>query len=417
MTDLEHRLRTAMHTAVDAEEASPGQLIRQVRRRHRRHTALVVTAALAAILAVPAAMTAYSAIVRSSPPPVTHKITPKPHSLPSQLSGLPMPAGTHFRFLDTSQYEWDLTGVGESGIIQGLPDSINADDGPGLTRVDGGWVAWPAVSPTCPAPDCAGPPKEFYFFPEPSVWLTWATPVGTGYRVASASHPGAVWLMTYPRPSDDIAGTSASAQLISTAGRPLSRRYLLPAGYLIDRGVTQYLLLSRQDGASVLWNPRTGQTIRQFADVIGAGPSQIVWTQGCGGCQLQVLNLTTGDTVTTRIAGSQLATPRPVLSDDGTLMAVRLAGGPVAVLDTGNGELTVIPGTALSSAAWLRMGWLGESHRLVIIAGLQANPNIAEFGYWQPGDTRLTVAPPGSPSFTDNQFTLPDSTELQYDLP
>src|SRR5215469_14857053 len=102
MTDFEHRLRTVMHSAVDAEDASPGQLIKQVRRRHRRHTALVVTAALAAILAVPAAIATYGAIVRSSPPPVTHKITPKPHSLPSQLSGLPMPIGTELelQFLD-----------------------------------------------------------------------------------------------------------------------------------------------------------------------------------------------------------------------------------------------------------------------------------------------------------------------------
>jgi hypothetical protein len=199
--------------------------------------------------------------------------------------------------------------------------------------------------------------------------------------------------MTYPRPRDDIAGTSASAQLISTAGLPLSRHYRLPAGYLIDRGVGEYLLLSGHDGATVLWNPRTAQTVRQFADVIGAGPSQIVWTQGCGRCQLQILNLTTGDTVTTRIAGSQLATPQPVLSDDGELMAVRLAGGSVGVLDTSTGELTVIPGTALSSAAWLKIGWLGESHRLVIIAGLKANSGFAQFGDWQPGETRLTLAP------------------------
>jgi hypothetical protein len=182
--------------------------------------------------------------------------------------------------------------------------------------------------------------------------------------------------------------------LISTAGLSLGRRYQLPAGYLIDRGVGQYLLLRGHDGADVLWNPTTAQTIRHFADVIGAGPSQIVWTQGCGKCQLQILNLTTGDTVTARIPGSQLATPPPVLSDDGKLMAVRLADGPVGVLDTGTGALTVIPGTALSSATWLRFGWLGASHRFVIIAGLRANPGVAQYGYWQPGQSRLTVSPP-----------------------
>jgi hypothetical protein len=392
MTDFEHRLRTAMHAAVDAEETSPGELIRQIRRRHRRHTALVATVALAAALAVPAAMATYGAIVRSSPPPAAHKITPKPSSLPGKLSGVPMPAGTGPQLLDLGG-AWYSTGKSsgpqDTTLIAGLPvPGVRPDD---FVRVEGGWVASSPVSPACQAPDCAGPPKEFYFFADDA---TRATPVGAGYQVASASHPGALWLMTYPRPSDDTAGTSASAQLISTAGRQLSRQYRLPAGYLIGRGVGEYLLLSGHDGANVLWNPRTGQTIRQFADVIGAGPSQIVWTQGCGRCQLQILNLTTGDTVTTRIPGSQLATPQPVLSDDGKLMAVRLAGGPVGVLDTGNGALTVIPGTALSSAAWLKFGWLGESHRLVIIAGLKANSGFAQFGDWQPGETRLTLAPP-----------------------
>jgi len=213
--------------------------------------------------------------------------------------------------------------------------------------------------------------------------------------------------MAYPRPRDDIAGTSASAQLISTAGRPLSRRYRLPAGYLIDRGAGQYLLLSSHDGAHVLWNPRTGQTIRQFADVIGAGPSQVVWTQGCRSCRLQILNLATGGTVTTTIPGSQVATPQPVLSDDGKLMAVRLAHGPVGVLDTGNGKLTVIPGTALSNAAWLEIGWLGGTHRLVIIAGVHADPGATQFGYWQPGQTRLTLAPPSTLSSTELPDVIP----------
>jgi hypothetical protein len=391
-----------MHAAVDAEEASPGQLIRQVRRRHRRHTALVATVALAAALALPAAVAVYGAFVRSSPPPVIDKITPKPSSLPSKLSGLPMPVSTELelRFLDLSG-GWATAGHAIT-VIAGLPVLGARPDV--FTRVEGGWVASSPVGPACQAADCAGPPKEFYFFADGA---TRAAPVGTGYQVAGASHPGAVWLMAYPRPRDDIAGTSASAQLISTAGRPLGPRYRLPAGYLIDRGVGEYLLLRGHDGGSVLWNPRTGQMIRRFADVIGAGPSQVLWTQGCGSCRLQILNLTTSDTVTTRIAGSQLATPRPVLSDDGKLMAVRLAHGPVGVLDTGNGELTVIPGTALSNAAWLKIGWLGETHRLVIIAGLKADPGATQFGYWEPGQTRLTLSPPSALSATELPNVIP----------
>jgi WD40 repeat protein len=202
--------------------------------------------------------------------------------------------------------------------------------------------------------------------------------------------------MTFARSSDDIASAAASAQLVSTAGLRLGARYRLPAGYLIDRGVAGYLLLSGHSGGSVLWNPRTGQIIRRFADVIAAGPEQIVWTQGCGTCRVQILSVTRGGTVTTRLAGSQLATPDPVLSSDGKLLAVRLAHGPVSVLDTSNGALTEIPGTALSGAVSLVLGWPGDGHRLVIIIWPKADPGVIQLGYWQPGERRLTVAAPSN---------------------
>ena len=51
MADIEHQLRSAMHAAVDGEEAAAGELIRLVRRRHRRHTAWVGSVAAAVIAA------------------------------------------------------------------------------------------------------------------------------------------------------------------------------------------------------------------------------------------------------------------------------------------------------------------------------------------------------------------------------
>jgi hypothetical protein len=403
MTDFEQTLRTTMHAAVDAEEASPGQLIKQIRRRHRRHIALVVGAALAAAaLAVPAAVAAYGAVARSTPP-ITHKTTPGPNSLPSKLRGLPLPAGTNLQVLDPSG-SWYSTRTQETVPITGLPAPSPGIAQYAFVRVDGGWaVSSTAGTTTCQQGECVGPPQEFYFVADGSLR---ATPVGAGYQVASASRRGALWLVTYPRPSDDIVTTSASAQLVSTAGRPLGPRYRLPAGYLVNSGVGEYLLLSATDGASVLWSPRTGQMIRRFADVVAAGPEQIVWTQGCGTCRVQILNTTTGGGLTTPFPGSSPATLKASLSADGTLLAALLKGGSLGVLDIATGALTVIPGTAIRSPVNLTFAWLGQSHRLMVIATFNSHVAI-QFGYWQPGANHLWVA----------TGTTADAEELMFGLP
>jgi hypothetical protein len=401
MTDFEQTLGTAMHAAVDAEEASPGQLIRQVRRRHRRHNAMVVGALLAAAaLAAPAAVAAYGAATRSQPP-ATHKTTPGPNSLPSKLRGLPLPAGTNLQVLDPTG-GWYSTRTQQTVPITGLPAPTAGIAQYAFARVDGGWaVSSGAVTSTCQQGLCAGPPQEFYFVADGALR---ATPVGAGYQVASASRRGALWLVTYPRPSDDIVTTSASAQLVSTAGASLGPRYRLPAGYLINRGVGGYLLLSGTDGANVLWDPRTGRTIRHFAAVIAAGPEQIVWTRGCGTCRAQILNVATGASLATPFPGSRPATLKASLSADGTLLAALLKGGSLGVLNTATGALTVIAGTAIRNPVNLAFGWLGESHRLMVTATLS---HVAiQFGYWQPGDTRLRVA----------TGTNADAEELMFSL-
>ena len=404
MTDFEQTLRITMHAAVDAEEASPVQLITQVRRRHRRHNALVIGAAVvAAALAVPAAVAAYGAATRSTPPPTTHKTTPGPNSLPSTLRGLPLPAGTNLQVLDLTG-GWYSTRTQQTVPITGLPAPTAGLARYAFVRLDGGWaVSSAAVTSTCQTGECAGPPQEFYFAADGALR---ATPVGAGYQAASASRRGALWLVTYPRRSDDIVTTSASARLVSTAGVPLSPRYRLPAGYLISRGVGRYLLLSGTDGANVLWDPRTGRTIRHFADVIAAGPDQIVWTRGCGTCRMQVLNVTTGGSLMTPFPGSRPATLTASLSADGTLLAALLKGGALGVLDTATGGLTVIPGTAIRSPMNLTFAWLGESYRLMVTDTFNGHEAI-QFGYWQPGDTRLWVATETTADAGDLMFSLP----------
>src|SRR5215472_14867675 len=72
MTDIEDRLRSAMHAAVDGKEASASELISLVKRRHRRHTIRVACIAVLAALAVavPAGITMHDRLgAGSSTPP------------------------------------------------------------------------------------------------------------------------------------------------------------------------------------------------------------------------------------------------------------------------------------------------------------------------------------------------------------
>ncbi len=96
MFDIEARLRTAMHSALDGEEASPDRLLRLVMRRHRLRAVRLAGAAVLAVLAlaVPTAIALHNAISRSGSPS-SSRVT-RGAKLPAQLSGLPMPAGMDF---------------------------------------------------------------------------------------------------------------------------------------------------------------------------------------------------------------------------------------------------------------------------------------------------------------------------------
>jgi hypothetical protein len=222
--------------------------------------------------------------------------------------------------------------------------------------------------------------------------------------VAASSRPGAVWLATYPRATAKITG-SATAQLVSTAGRPLGPRYQLPADYVLGSGVGSYLLLfnNLRDNLSILWDPRTGRVVRHFGDVIAAGPEQIALSPGCQGCRVQILNVSTGRTVTTPIPGLYTAPANcpgvsvcpglnPAFSDDGRLLAVPLPGRNLEVFDTASRTFTAIPGTALSGADWQRFEWQAGGHRLVISAGPNTRVGPAQVAYWQADDAVLRVA-------------------------
>jgi len=105
----------------------------------------------------------------------------------------------------------------------------------------------------------------------------------------------------------------------------------------------------------------------------------------------------TGTSVPTPIAGGQPSGLTGSFTDDGTLLAVRLTDQQLAVYDTSSGELTVIPGTALSNNDWQTFSWLNGSPTLVVAAGPGRDDTTGPAGpdqiaYWQPGDSRLRIA-------------------------
>jgi hypothetical protein len=402
MADIEQRLRSAMHAAVDGEFATADRLIGQVRRRHRKHQARIAWVAILAALAlaVPTVL-ALRGSLSASGPPLNH---PKPpaRQLPIRMSGLPMPRGTTFQLLVTpyghnfGAADWYSTATGRTEPIVGLP-ALEA--GYEVKRADGGWILWPysqlessGLAPQpCPLSQCAGEPVTYYFVADDG---RAATRIGLAYAsggLAAASRPGALWLVTYPQPTS-LLSDGGYAQLVSTTGAVLGPLYHLPGDFNLDRGVGSDLLLSNSAGTEyLLWNPAAGDVIRTFANVIAAGPEQVVWSAGGPSSLVQVTNVATGRTMTSRIPGDAPANLNATMSDDGLLLAVQLPTGQLAVLNTGTGVLTAIRGTAVSTSDWQHFVWLRGGHRLFISAGSN-DYGPYQIAFWQPGHAQLFVA-------------------------
>ena len=382
---------------VDAAEEA---LIKEARRRQRRRQ-FAIGAGVVLVLAGGVA-----ALRGTSPPrpPSAHHSTPPHKPLPAKLAGLPMPAGTNLRLLlmtankypGTVKAAWYSTATRQTEPIAHLPAANWV-----FNRVGGGWsVITSRQSSPCAAYQCAGPPRQVYFIGDGS---RTATRIGAGFWVLASGRDGAVWLVSYQRSTDNIRTTSARVQLVSTNGQPLSPQYRLPAGYLLDRGVGNYLLLSsfrtrpRPPYVMELWDPRTGQVVRRVDNVFAAGPDQLAWSPGCRGCRAQVLNVSTGKSLTIPTHGGQFP---GVFSDDGKLLAMQPAsGGPLSVFDTETGAFTMLPGTDFRFSVAMSFSWQAGGHRLMVFAAPgNSTSNTTQVAYWDPGDTRLRVAtihPPG----------------------
>jgi hypothetical protein len=389
MSEIDDRLRAAMHAAVDGEEMPThvfGVVVR--RQRRRRVLALGIAVLVALAVAVPGLIALRAALAPSPAPSTNRHGTAPPKRLPTKLTGQPWPAGTNLRLLlNAPRAEWFSTATRRAEPITGLPAAFYF-----FFRVNGGWTAEQFRGGSGCPPRCNEPQ---YFIADGS--LT-ARRIGSGFPTKASDQPGAVWLQTYPAGTRNTGTTPASAQLVTTAGRPLGPRYRLPVGYLLDRGVGGYLLLyptrsAKPPDVYELWDPSTGKVVRHLDNVAGASADQIAFSPACRDCRMQILTVSTGKTVATPIAGYQPSGLFGTFTDDGRLLAVMLPSGATVVYDIQRQDLTMIPGTILANDVATSFGWLDGSHRLVIEAtpdkGSSARTQIA---YWQPGDSRLRVA-------------------------
>ena len=386
----------------------PQALIREARRRQRRRWLAAGTALLVLCTGAAAVIAGSGAGRRPRPPGRPATVTVQP--APSQLSGVPMPAGSSVRLLLTGpRPAWFSLATGHAEPVSGLPWDRR---GYGFTRVAGGWSAQPGTAGPACEPTCPGPPVLNYFIADGSPR---AARIAPGYAVAASDGSSAVWLITFPRDGAYITSTPAFAQEVTTAGQPLGSRYRLPAGYLPWRAVGGDLLLGpvaegpQQAAAYELWDPVTRRVVRTFGDVIAAGPQAIAWGPICVHCPVHVLNLPAGTNATIPLPPGTWANQGTV-SPDGRYLAFPLRAGTlpdgdpaltrIAVIDLATRRLLVVPGGTLSGhvKGVLSFGWQPRGHQLIAV--LPASGRTIQVASWQPGQARLWVAttqiPPGT---------------------
>jgi hypothetical protein len=324
-----------------------------------------------------------------------------------------MPAGSSLRLLLTGpRPAWFSLATGHAEPIKGLPWDRW---GYFFTRVVGGWsVSAGTAGPAC-GNVCAGPPLLNYFIADGSLR---AARIAPGEGVAASDGSGAVWLITFQRTDSNISTTSALAQEVTTAGRPLGPRYVLPAAYTIQRAVRGGLLLEpvvegpQEVVMSMLWDPVTRRVVRTFGDVLAAGPHAVAWGPICVHCPVHVLNLLTGTNATIPLPGGAWAVRHQgSFSSDGRYLAFPLWAGTapdgeplltrIAVIDIADRRLLIVPGSTLSwdvNKGALSFGWQPGGHRLIAV--LPGSGETTQVASWQPGQARLWVAttklPPGS---------------------
>jgi hypothetical protein len=302
------------------------------------------------------------------------------------------------------QPAWFWPATGRTVAIRGLPRDTA---GYQFTRAVGGWVvqAGPGVrdglagaSGGCA--DCANAPGPVWFVGDQA---RTATRIGLAVHAAPGAYAGQVWLTSYP-PGTGLTTAAGSAQEVSVSGRPLGPPLRLPAGYVIDQATDRGLLLAPADPRpgvpdDRLWDPAHPAASRTFADVVAAGPGEIAWTPGCAPvCRVQILDLMTGRSTSVAMPGASSAASAS-FSPDGQFLAIEASfynGGDdgtmaaqLDVVSVASGQLTVAPGTFVSSDALVGFGWPTAADSLIAELSFMTEIQVAS---WSPGAVRPAVA-------------------------
>ena len=324
-------------------------------------------------------------------------------SEPSGITGPTLPWVTSLRLPATgAQPVWFSPASGHSEPIGGLP---YVSSGYQFIRTVGGWAVQANPGGLLECIDCVKPSMPVWFLADGARSVT---RVGTATLVAPSATAGAVWLTSYS-PGANINTATGTAQEVSRTGSLLHPPVKLPSGYIIDQATDRGLLLapaSLQSGTPVyqLWNPAAPRDSRTFTGVIAASPTEIAWTSPCAPtCRIQVLDLATGRrTAITLPAASSAASG--AFSPGGDYLALQVSSartgvdGALAmrleVASVASGRLTAMPGTSVSSDAFVGFGWPTSGDRLVAEFNFTTKTQLAS---WSPGAARpaVTVVRPG----------------------
>jgi hypothetical protein len=291
--------------------------------------------------------------------------------------------------------------------ITGLPQW---QAGYGFTRMPGGWAVQQYSPPQADCRKCDAPPAVYFVADGGSRRSAHAAPVGAAYAAAAAANASDLWLTAY-LPEADIGASSGTAQEVTQAGQGVGAPLQLPTGYVIDRAVRGGFLLApyappANPVSDELWDPRTGQVIGTFANVIAASPEQIAWNPCPGRCPLKILTFPGKKTLSVRTALTIPLAPRTwadsgTFSATGNLLALQVstavqrdgsaAATRLEVIDTATGQVTSLPGTTLSSQIGVSFGWQPGTESLV--AAIAQPSGFAQLAVWQPGYTDVLIRP------------------------
>jgi hypothetical protein len=323
-----------------------------------------------------------------------------PPTKPARMAGQPLPRDSSLSLLLGGHGPaWLQVTTGRADPIRGLPRSGN---GYQFIRIAGGWAAQPfPVTPGCD--NCAPGPLPVYYLADGA---RVASRVGIADFAAPAATGGALWLVSYRRGAD-LRTAAGHAQEVSITGAALGPRLELPGGYAIDQGTRAGLLLVREAAGSgpvryELWDPGARRVKRSFVNLIAASPAEIAWAGCTEGCQVHVMDLSSGWAGQLSLPGRSTAYAG-AFSPDGRFLALLVTARITAtgqapairltVATVASGRLTAVPGTTVGSGNGVSFGWQAGSHRLIadLPTGTPAQPEW-QITTWRPGDARLSTA-------------------------